>query len=52
VLEAKPDVLVSADMSCLMHLAGLAEKRGQPIKALHFAQVLRDAAATSQGGLG
>jgi L-lactate dehydrogenase complex protein LldE len=43
VLEANPDVLVSADMSCLMHLAGLAEKRGQPVKALHFAQVLRDA---------
>lgn len=43
VLATKPDVLVSADMSCLMHLAGLAEKGGQPVKARHFAQILRDA---------
>jgi L-lactate dehydrogenase complex protein LldE len=36
-------------MSCLMHLGGLAEKEGQPIKTLHFAQVLRD--ALKNGGL-
>jgi L-lactate dehydrogenase complex protein LldE len=46
---AKPDVLVSGDMSCLMHLAGLAGKAGQPIRTQHVAQVLRD--ALKQGGL-
>ncbi len=42
VLENKPDKMVSADMSCLMHLSGLAgrQKRGIPIA--HLSQVLRD----------
>jgi L-lactate dehydrogenase complex protein LldE len=40
---AAPDCIVSGDMSCLMHLGGLAEREGQPIRTLHFAQVLRDA---------
>lgn len=44
-----PDALVSADMSCLMHLGGLAEKEGKPIKVLHAVQILRD--ALRQGGL-
>jgi L-lactate dehydrogenase complex protein LldE len=43
VRAAKPDVFVSSDMSCMMHMGGLAEKAGQPIKTLHFAQILRDA---------
>ena len=38
-----PDVLVSPDMSCLMHMTGLAKREGQPIKGQHIAQVLRDA---------
>jgi len=49
IRAVKPDLLVSGDMSCLMHLTGLAEKEGQPIKARHFAQVLRD--ALKNGGL-
>ncbi len=40
---AQPDLLVSGDMSCMMHLAGLAEKAGHPVKTAHLAQVLRDA---------
>jgi len=47
VRAAQPDVYVSADMSCLMHLGGLAAKEGQPIKTLHLAQVMR--AALRQG---
>lgn len=47
VRAAKPDLFVSADMSCLMHLGGLAEKAGAPIKTRHLAQVLRDALAAS-----
>jgi L-lactate dehydrogenase complex protein LldE len=43
VLAAKPDVLVSADSSCLMHVAGLADRAGRPLRTLHLAQVLRDA---------
>jgi L-lactate dehydrogenase complex protein LldE len=43
VRAAKPDVFVSGDMSCMMHMGGLAEKAGQPIKTQHLAQVLRDA---------
>lgn len=39
----RADLLVSSDMSCLMHLVGLAEKQGEPIKTRHVAQVLRDA---------
>ena len=43
VRAVKPDVFVSGDMSCMMHLGGLAAKEGKPIKTLHLAQVLRDA---------
>ena len=46
---AKPDLLVSLDMSCMMHLGGLAEKAGHPVKTQHFAQVLRD--SLKQAGL-
>lgn len=49
IRAVQPDVLVSGDMSCMMHLGGLAEKEGQPIKTMHFAQVLRD--ALKNGGL-
>lgn len=43
VRAAAPDLLVSGDMSCLMHLQGLAAKEGEPLRARHVAQVLRDA---------
>jgi L-lactate dehydrogenase complex protein LldE len=43
VRAARPDVLVSGDMGCLMHLGGLAARGGAPIRTMHFAQVLRDA---------
>ncbi len=49
IREARPDVLVSGDMSCMMHMGGLAEKEGKPIKTLHLSQVLRD--ALKNGGL-
>jgi L-lactate dehydrogenase complex protein LldE len=47
VLAAKPDYVLSADMSCLMHLGGLSEKEGRPIQPRHFAQILRDALANA-----
>ena len=43
VRAVQPDVLVGIDMSCMMHLGGLAEKEGKPIVTRHLAQVLRDA---------
>ncbi|HWA88381.1 MAG TPA: (Fe-S)-binding protein, partial [Opitutus sp.] len=43
IRAAKPDLVVSADISCMMHLGGLAEKEGRPIRTRHLAQVLRDA---------
>ncbi len=42
ILETQPDILVSGDMSCLMHLNGLAETQGRPIKHLHAIQILRN----------
>ena len=43
-LARTPDEMASADMSCLMHLSGLAEKQGRPVRIRHAAQILRDAA--------
>lgn len=43
IRAASPDCIVSSDMSCLMHLHGLSAREGNPVKVLHFAQVLRDA---------
>jgi len=48
IRAARPDILVAVDMSCMMHLGGLAEKEGRPIKTQHLAQVLRD--ALNRGG--
>jgi L-lactate dehydrogenase complex protein LldE len=49
VRAVQPDVLVSADGGCLLHLWGLAEKEGHPMHTQHLAQVLRD--ALKNGGL-
>jgi L-lactate dehydrogenase complex protein LldE len=42
VLEQHPDLLISGDMSCLMHLSGLATTQGRPVPIKHAIQVLRD----------
>jgi L-lactate dehydrogenase complex protein LldE len=38
--ETGADVIVSNDASCLMHLRGLLDRQGQPLKTLHLAEVL------------
>lgn len=38
--EAGSRVVVSADMSCLMHLSGLAKRNGTPMRFMHIAEVL------------
>lgn len=40
VLAEKPDLLCSADLSCLMHLGGLAANRGQHTPYKHVIEVL------------
>lgn len=40
ILESEPDILVSGDMSCLMHLTGLARTQGRGIEHLHAIQIL------------
>ena len=42
---AGAEYIVSADMSCLMHQKGCAERLGLPIKFIHIAQVLNGAPA-------
>lgn len=44
-LRDQPDVLVSGDMSCLMHLHGLADREKRSIHTRHVVQLLRDALA-------
>jgi L-lactate dehydrogenase complex protein LldE len=43
LLELNPDILTSGDMSCLMHLGGLATAQGRQIPYRHAIQLLRDA---------
>lgn len=42
ILEAEPDLLAGIDMSCLMHLTGLATTQGRPVPHKHVIQILRD----------
>ena len=42
ILDANPDLLVGIDMSCLMHLSGLAQTQGRPVPHKHAIQILRD----------
>ena len=46
IMDAHPDLLVSADMSCLMHITGLARVQGRPVPHKHVIQVLRDTLLT------
>jgi L-lactate dehydrogenase complex protein LldE len=41
--EAGAEVIVSGDMSCLMHQKGCAERMGSAVKFMHIAQVLNGA---------
>jgi L-lactate dehydrogenase complex protein LldE len=41
--KAGAEYIASADMSCLMHQKGCAERLGAPIKFIHIAQILNGA---------
>lgn len=40
VLDTKASYLISTDLSCLMHINGVMEKKQMPVKCLHLADVL------------
>ncbi len=40
LLAFEPDILVSAEPSCLMNLGGYLSRSGRPVRALHAAQLL------------
>jgi L-lactate dehydrogenase complex protein LldE len=44
-VQAGAEYIVSADMSCLMHQKGCAERLDLPVKFMHIAQVLNGARA-------
>jgi L-lactate dehydrogenase complex protein LldE len=37
---AGAEVVTSSDASCLLHLRGLAERRGSPLRVMHVAEIL------------
>ena len=39
-IQTGADYIVSNDSSCLMHIQGLLDRQGKPIKTLHLAEVL------------
>ena len=43
--RAGAEVIASTDTSCLLHLEGLARRRGVPLRALHVAEILAEAAS-------
>ena len=43
VLSQSPDLLVSSDMSCLMHIKGLADKNEKQLEISHVIDVLHEA---------
>lgn len=42
ILETEPDFLVSGDMSCLMHLNGLAARQKRPLQHRHAVEILAE----------
>lgn len=42
ILATKPDILVSLDMGCLLHLGGIIDKEQKGLQRMHLAQILRD----------
>jgi L-lactate dehydrogenase complex protein LldE len=43
-LGAGAEVITSTDVSCLMHLDGLIRRAGQPLRVMHVAEILAEAA--------
>jgi L-lactate dehydrogenase complex protein LldE len=48
--QAGAEVIASADMSCLMHLGGLARRRKMPIAVMHVAEIFAGASFPAMNG--
>ncbi|WP_370560436.1 (Fe-S)-binding protein [Edwardsiella tarda] len=40
MMEAQPDYLIGADISCLINIGGRMQREGVPVKVMHIAEVL------------
>ncbi|WP_342480350.1 (Fe-S)-binding protein [Paenibacillus sp. FSL L8-0340] len=40
VVETGADILISADMGCLLNIGGRLSRKGEPVKIMHIAEVL------------
>jgi len=49
ILASQPDLLLAADLGCLLNLAGRLKRRGSDIEVRHIAEVLADMAAETPG---
>jgi L-lactate dehydrogenase complex protein LldE len=49
MLDQHPDLLCSADLSCMMHIGGLAQAQGRTLPYRHAAEILRDALPQAAG---
>jgi L-lactate dehydrogenase complex protein LldE len=41
--QAGAEIIAGYDMSCLMHLDGIARKQGRPVRMMHVAEILEEA---------
>ncbi len=48
VLDSGAEVLVAADASCLLHLGGILQRQGQPLRVMHLAEVLNTTGAPTR----
>ncbi|WP_042203199.1 (Fe-S)-binding protein [Paenibacillus camerounensis] len=53
VMETGADILISADMGCLLNIGGRLSRKGLPVKIMHIAEVLNHTSepAAAKGGL-
>ncbi|MDF9839366.1 MULTISPECIES: (Fe-S)-binding protein [unclassified Paenibacillus] len=54
VIETGADILISADMGCLLNIGGRLSRKGAPVKIMHIAEVLNqtgEPAAAAKGGI-
>jgi L-lactate dehydrogenase complex protein LldE len=48
-LQAGTSVLTAGDMSCLMHLDGIVRRQKNPLRIMHFAEIIAEALPPSDG---
>nr|WP_216626732.1 (Fe-S)-binding protein [Paenibacillus phytohabitans] len=51
IKDTGADILISADMGCLLNIGGLLSRKGEPVKIMHIAEVLNQhQPVVSRGG--